>query len=233
MNRAQAERWLLVGIGGLALFLATLATLHALEWLHLAQPAVLRPNSVFLAQPRHISAYALGSYSWLWYGGVLGLGTGMIAFAVGLDGLLPRVQNGRGAMWLLAEAGALVLILDVFPTDHSPLPETVPGALHDLAAIGSLLLQGASMVLFSAAGGRHPAWQATVGSSPAWAAGATILAIGWGLLDILPAPFWEMGAIAQRALAVFLVGWMLMVAFKARGLAASSEAHLQANLVQA
>ncbi len=204
---------------------AFVVALVALHFVNLAwPPASSEPGAHAFGQPRHISAYALGHGDWIWYGGVFCLGIGMVAFALGLMRLLPQAKNSRAACWLLAEAGAFILILDIFPTDATPMPTTMFGALHDIAAIASLTLQCAAMVLLSESGSRNPAWQQVVGSSPAWAAVATVLSIGWGFLDILPAPGWEFGAVAQRAVAVFLVYWMLMVGWRVRWLVQTTAA---------
>src|SRR6185436_11759555 len=119
-------------------------------------------------------------------------------------------------------AGLTMLLLDVFKTDATPYHFTTAGALHDVAAVTSLTLQCAAMVLLSEAGNRDPAWQRIVGSSPVWSASATVLSIGWGFLDILPEPGWEFGAVVQRAVAVFMVYWMLMVGWRLRYLVSTS-----------
>lgn len=224
--QVRAERWLIFGMIGMVAFVLALAALHVIDFAWPASGAA-EPGARVLSgtEPRHISAYALGNGAPVWYIGVFCLGLGMIAFAVGLLRLLPRAKNSRAACLLLAEAGAFILLLDIFPTDHTPLPTTIFGALHDIAAIASLSLQCAAMVLLSESGNRNPAWQQVVGSSPVWSAVATVLCIGWGFLDILPAPGYEFGAVAQRAVAVFLVYWMLMVGWRVRWLVASTSAN--------
>ncbi|MES2154093.1 MAG: DUF998 domain-containing protein [bacterium] len=221
----RAQRMLLWGLAGMVAFLVALAALHVIDFVWPTAGAP-EPGSRVLSgtEPRHISAYALGHGGPVWYAGVVCLGLGMMAFAMGLKRLLPRVRNSVASCWLLFAAGCSMLLLDVFPTDATPMPTTPWGALHDIAAISSLTLQCSAMVLLSESGSRNPAWQQVVGSSPAWSAVATVLSIGWGFMDILPAPGWEFGAVAQRAVAVFLVYWMLMVGWRARWVVQSTAA---------
>jgi len=231
-DQTRAQRWLLLGLAGMVAFLVALVALHLIDFVWPTAGAA-EPGSRVLSghEPRHISAYALGNGAPVWYIGVICLGLGMMAFAMGLKRLMPRAPNSTVSCWLLFAAGCTMLLLDVFPTDHTPLPTTLYGALHDIAAISSLTLQCAAMVLLSESGNRSEAWQQVVGSSPVWSAVATILSIGWGFLDILPAPGWEFGAVAQRAVAVFLVYWMLMVGWRTRWLV--TQGSLSTNYVPA
>jgi hypothetical protein len=221
----RAQRWLIAGLGGMVAFLVALTALHVIDFVWPIAGAA-EPGSRVLSgtEPRHISAYALGHGAPVWYAGVFLLGLGMILFGFGLKRLLPPVKNSVASCWLLIAAGGCMLMLDVFQTDPTPLPSTWYGALHDLAAIASLTLQCSAMVLLTESGNRDPAWQQVVGSSPAWPGVATVLSIGWGFLDVLPAPGWEFGAVAQRAVAVFLVYWMLMVGWRVRWLVANTAA---------
>lgn len=225
--QVRAQRWLTFGMAGMAVFLVGLAVVHLQNFFFppTAGEVASNPHAWVLGQPRHVSAYALGVGEEVWFASVLVLGLGMVAFAIGLRRLMPRATNSAAACWLLGMAGVMVLLLDVFPTDPVHPPVTMPGILHDVAAIVSLTLQCSAMVLLTQTGNRNAAWHQVVGASPAWAATATVLSIGWGMLDIMPlVPAYSFGAAVQRGVGVFLVFWMLMVGWRVRWLVTSADA---------
>jgi hypothetical protein len=227
-SHVRAQRLLVWGMLGMLAFLIALAALHVINvvWPPSAETLKANPGAWVLGQPRHISAYALGPGSQVWFVGVIALGLGMMAFAVGLVNAMPRAKHTRISCWLLAAAGLTMLFLDVFKTDAVPYAFSTAGALHDLAAVASLTLQCSAMVLLSESGNRDPTWQRVVGASPAWSAVAIVLSLAWGFLDAIFSPFepaWKLGAAVQRAVGVFVVFWMLMVAWRARNLVAQGE----------
>ncbi|HEX2065179.1 MAG TPA: DUF998 domain-containing protein, partial [Candidatus Thermoplasmatota archaeon] len=105
---------------GFALFLACQVALHVRN---------------LDAWPRHISSFAHLSWGGLWTLGIVALGLGVAALAHAAALLLPRSQEARWAVASFAVVAAAVLLLAVFPTDVTPLPSTLGGYVHDIAAV--------------------------------------------------------------------------------------------------
>ena len=198
-----------LALGGLGLFLAILGLLHLLN---------------MDAMPRHVSGFAKLEEGWLWPVALLGLALGLGGLAGGLR-LLPQHPDGRLGRRLLLAAAALVVLMVVFPTDDNqlvagPMARTTAGWLHNLAAVAATTLQGAAMLVLVDAGRSDPAWGRVTGTSFALPAVAVVLGFAWGLGDL--SPYWVAAAIVQRLLAVVMVGWLVLLAWRLRSVAGAA-----------
>lgn len=166
------------------------------------------------AWPRHISSFVHQSWGGLWTVGAVGLGLGVAALASAAASLLPRSQEARWAVASFGVVAAAVLLLAAFPTDATPLPSTPAGYVHDIAAVTAVTFQCAAMFFTLLAARAEPLWRQAVGTATGWPWLASALGVAWGAGDLTP--WWPVAAFVQRILAVVLVGWLLVLAWRLR-----------------
>jgi hypothetical protein len=198
-----------LALAGLGLFLALLALLHLLN---------------LEAMPRHVSGFVKLHEGWLWPVALFGLAAGLFGVAGGLLAL-PRNRDGRLGGRLLLAASVLVVLMVVFPTDDDqltagPMARTLSGWVHNLSAVAATTLQGAAMLVLVDTGRSNPAWGRITGTSFLVPALAVALGFAWGLGDL--SPFWVAAAVVQRLLALVMVGWLALLAWRLRNLPASA-----------
>jgi hypothetical protein len=139
----------LVGIAGLAVFVAAVVALHALR-------GDLNPAQ------HTISEYSLGSYGWLMRTAFAALGIGVLSTAANLG---PRFDSSwwsrLGRLLLIGTAAGLFLDA-AYNTDHPRVRETADGTVHGVGMlIICLTLPLASFLLASALLRTSPArWRA-------------------------------------------------------------------------
>jgi hypothetical protein len=192
----SAHLRLRVAVGGFAGFLAALAALHLLN---------------YGRNPWHMSEFVFGRDAWLWDLGILGLTAALACLASVLRESFPKVRDVRLCSNLLWAAAAMVLVLEVFPTDPAPWPTTARGYLHVLAAIASITLQAIVMLVLVDAGRRDPRLGEVTGTSFAWPAVAMAIGFLWGFSDGLD---WPISPLVQRVMSVLMVAWLARLALR-------------------
>jgi hypothetical protein len=190
-------------MGGFLAFFVAMAALHVLNW---------------GAVPRHMSNYFFQRGGWLWTAAILAITMGLGCLASVLRDLAPQDRDVRLGTSLLLAAGGTFLILAVFPTDPTDWPTTFGGYMHVFAAIASITLQAAAMLVLVDAARRVPHLGVVLGRSFAWP--ATTMAVGylWGFSDGLD---WAISPLVQRAMSILMVGWLLLVTVRAQAFLAA------------
>jgi hypothetical protein len=203
----SAHLRLRAALAGFAAFFAAMAALHVLNQGH---------------WPRHMSSFVFERAGWLWTAAILSITLALGSLASVLRELAPADRDLRIGTGLLRAAGATFLVLAVFPTDPEPWPFTFPGYLHVLAAIASITLQAAAMLVLVDAGRRNPHLGPVTGTSFAWPATAMAVGFLWGFSDGLD---WPVSPAVQRLMAVLMVGWLALVTLRLRAFVAAQDPH--------
>jgi hypothetical protein len=201
-----------LGLGGIAFFTLALAVLHIANW-----------EEMGLGHGRHVSNFHHMPGGWVWQVGLVGLGGGILYVVEGLRRTLHVDGPATLAFWGLRIAGVAILAMLVFPTDRYYTPgynSTVAGYIHDTCAVLSTFFISWSSLLLVAAARADPAWKGIPGRSWGWPFAIVGLATLWMLGDVTPGgiggtPFWQYGAVIQRAVVVVMAGWLMLTAYRA------------------
>lgn len=148
--------------------------------------------------PRHVSNFVELPYRWLWDVSLLAYAVGLFCTAFGLRAALPRHRDAVAATHAMAMAGGVALLLYLFPTDPTPLPQTFSGWTHDLSAVSIVVLQGSAVLLGvdAARGNAGAGWAQAFGTSWRWPTTTVALGFAWGIGDLTP--YWPASAVLQR-----------------------------------
>lgn len=193
MDARRTRMWSWISIGGALYYAASVLALHALE-------PQMSPAESF------ISDYVIAR-PWLTTTTFLGLAVALGALAVTLKGRL----SGRGAkigtvaLWV-ATVG--VLAAGAFPADGVDPPETLVGTLHVVAGLVAFPAMCVAVIGLSASVRRDDQWKdlGLVVTVLGILVVATFLATMGYLFDR------GLGGLGQRALFVFLLAWVVIIA---------------------
>lgn len=202
-------------LGGFLTFFVAMVALHLLNW---------------GALPRHMSNYFFLRGGWLWTVSILAITVGLGCLATLLRELAPRDRDVRLGTALLWGAGVTFLVLAVFPTDPTDWPTTFGGYMHVFAAIASITLQAAAMLVLVDAGRRDPTLGAVTGRSFVWP--GTTMAVGylWGFSDGLD---WSFSPLVQRAMSILIVTWLVVVTVRLQAILAGQPVSVAGDAAEA
>jgi|tagenome__1003787_1003787.scaffolds.fasta_scaffold20619637_2 hypothetical membrane protein len=169
---------------------------------------LLKPG--YDAREQSVSDLAVGAYGWLQTANFFVLGLAMIAASLALAG-----RASRGAVALLAAAGAGMVAVALFPTDLAGAPPTAHGAAHDTISLGIFLaLIAASAVhgraLRRAARERGLARYSTLTAAAVFALFAVFAVFAGDVGD----PLHAVSGLIERVFIAAAFGWVTVVSMR-------------------
>ena len=193
--------WLTIGC--LAWFVAAVVVLH-----------LLRPDVDVLS--RVTSEYAVGPYGFLMSSAYVAISVALVALGLGLGRALSVPARRSAGVVLLFLAALGVMVASFFPIDvGAPKPVTFSGRMHRFGAIVGFVSMTLSPLLLARSFRRDDSWRDL--SWPGVVVG-TLGLLGFAAIQIVLLER-GLGGIAQRAVLVIVVAWMMMVALRLVALA--------------
>ncbi|MHB8633834.1 MAG: DUF998 domain-containing protein [Thermoplasmatota archaeon] len=193
VTRRPFLAWL--GLAGTSQFVVALLVLHA-AWL---------PH-----EPRHVSEFARGRLSWLWPIGAYAFTVGGLSLTLAMAPHLPlrRSPLARAALLLMAVATLGSALVATFPVDAAAQSATLPGTIHDDAALASFGAMATAMLLLVPDLRGSPAWRAFADLTLVLGLLAAAASLAYIATDHAP---WPEVAIVQRVLLAAIAGWSIVL----------------------
>jgi hypothetical protein len=186
----------LIGVAGPALFIATLALLHALA------PETNDTGA--------ISEYALGDYGWLMNIAFIAAGIGFAALAVSLVGALRQSRGARAGQALLLISALGWILLGAGNIDREGADTSWHGVVHGIGFFLATPAALAAMFVLARALRRDPRWSA-LGRLTLWAAAVALVAFLLAFMDVVE-------AVTFRLFVAVLLGWVMLASARLAGL---------------
>lgn len=154
-----------------------------------------------------MSGYANGPSGNLMTFAFYALGFGSIAIGFRLTRSTTRTWVPRTVSTALVVAGATLILAGVFEVERPGVPDTVQESIHSNGAIAGFVLIVAAMVVFPYICSNDARWRQLLVPCLICA----ILAVGAAAFSPA-APNTTIAGLAQRALAIVVFGWVLLIA---------------------
>lgn len=188
-----ARRYGVIGVVGVAGWVLANLLLHVLD------PELSVVDTV-------MSEYALGDYGWLSRASDIANAVGVVAVSLGLRASLAPGKRVTASWVLMLVAGVGFFASGVFVTDEMGADFTVSGGIHFLSFLVTIISLLIAVWMLRGVFARDDGWRHFQSAQHWFAVAISITFIG-NIALIGTAP-----GVAQRVLAVVLVGWWLALA---------------------
>lgn len=158
-----------------------------------------------------MSEYANGPFGVVMTLAFYALGLACLALGWRLRSALTGSAAARVLPWLLALAGAGLLLAGVFEVERPDVADSIGEAIHSLSSVAAFVLLVAAMAVLAVACRRDPSWRSFSATAVALAATGVIAAAASPAADLTP-----FAGVAQRLLGLVVVAWLLLVARRIR-----------------
>jgi len=175
--------------------------------------SVVKPG--YDARDQSVSELAVGAYGWLQTSNFFALGATMIASALALAAAHERGRGSRGAVALLAAAGAGMVTVGLFPTDLPGAAPTPQGAAHDTVSLGIFLALIAAAALHGRAL-RRAGVQPRIARYSTLTAGAVfaLFAVFAVLAGDIGDPLHSLSGLLERGFIAAALAWVSVVSVR-------------------